>query len=70
MGGGETGLARARSVKGGLRERGTAPSLALGVHPPQPFEVTDEQRRALYEDGAIAIPNSYLYLCKRVRRVS
>mmetsp|Transcript_8987 Transcript_8987/g.20960 ORF Transcript_8987/g.20960 Transcript_8987/m.20960 type:complete len:420 (-) Transcript_8987:81-1340(-) len=24
--------------------------------PPQPFEVTDEQRRALYEDGAIVIP--------------
>lgn len=24
--------------------------------PPQPFEVTDEQRQALYEDGAVVIP--------------
>jgi len=34
----------------------TLPASVRDGDPPQPFEVTDEQRRALYEDGAIVIP--------------
>jgi len=34
----------------------TLPGSVREGDPPQPFEVTDEQRKALYEDGAIVIP--------------
>eukprot|EP00966_Prymnesium_polylepis_P048848 1130592-Prymnesium_polylepis.1 len=34
----------------------TLPASVREGDPPQPFEVTDEQRQVLYEDGAIVIP--------------